>query len=198
VEVLVTCGILAALVGSLLLAFSTGGGMVRRGMETLDVVSTAGLALEHLKRDLRGLHGEIPLPAYSSPEEFRIEFVRFDGIDPSTGQARLTPITYHFWLQPDRRRTVLTRDVQGRRTVFFFERDVAFLIGSDATGRQAGPSAALAITFPLTAAAPTRRPPIRTTVPALNRGLPEPPPVPGQGPAQPPKPLPAPFEQKSL
>jgi type II secretory pathway pseudopilin PulG len=187
VEVLVTSGVLVIVLGALFLAFATGGGTVRRGMETVDVLSTTSLALEHLKRDLRALEGEVPLPRYVSPDELTVSFMRCDGFDGRSHEARLVPVTYRFWVRPDRKRATLVRDQNGHRTVFAFDRDVSFELGADPASSLTTRAVQIRFTFPRTADSPANRPSIRTTVIALDRGSQVRPPAdPAQGRPSPP------------
>lgn len=168
VEALVAGGVFLVVLSTLFLAFFAGTDTVRRGMEVLDVSAGAGLALEHLRRDLRALAGDVPVPLYASPGELTLQFARLESADPERGTGRVSTVRYRLVTSRDRTRTLLAREVDGAATRLLFEREVVLLVGTGAGVPDGERAVALELSFP-EGGGRSGRPAVRTLVRVLNR-----------------------------
>ena len=167
VEIVVAAAILVVVLGVLMLALSTGGTTVSRGVGTLDTVATTGLALERLRHDLRLLAAPLLPVEGAGTREVVVTVPRIDAVDASQETVRISRVTYRF-RRVNGKRAELVREEAGRRSVFAFDRDVVFTAGPATAAIQSEGSCDVSFAFPPSKERPDSRPPVATTIVALN------------------------------
>jgi len=169
VEIIVVSVIFAVVLGGLMAALSGGSSAVRHGMAVLDLYSTTGLALEHLKRDLRLLYGPVPASEFVGQGELSIRFMCVDSIDEASGTGPLKSVQYRFLRSDGHRQSELIRNVKGRTTSFGYDREVSFLVGADPRAYRTDRAVEISFAFPQDRTNAARLPGVQLTTLALNR-----------------------------
>lgn len=165
IEAVVASAIGAVLIGALMLAYSTGTQTVGRGMQTLDVLGTCALALEHLRRDLRGLAGPLPPPIVRGAGDWSIDLLKLDGADPATGRGRYSAVRWE--LERGATQTRLARDQDGERTQYTFDGQVNLSIVNESAAPQV-----IVVKFSFPGPNGERRPPVRAVLTRQDAGAP--------------------------